>query len=384
MPPEAALLYGELNSFCIAVLALLLFKLRSSAGQRRQQQLFFLVLIGNMAAFFTDVLWPMVNRGGDPAMYGWNLAVNCANYLLSGLNAYIWFVCSETMLDSPFLKSARRRAVCSIPGLTVTLISILSLWTGWFFYVDESAVYHRGPFYPLQLFVVYGYIIVAALHALVTAQRKENYLLRSKYLTLTSFAVYPVCLGAFQVFLPSLPLANAGITLAVLSVFINLQEQQISLDPLTQLNNRRHLAAYLGSILQRPANGRLIYLLMADVDTFKQINDRFGHVEGDAALIRVADGLRTGSRGWSCFLARYGGDEFSVVCTVDRPEEVQALCRSIQAAIDRLSAKAGAPYALRLSIGCARLTEEAASVQEFIQLADRELYRVKSDRKGRA
>ena len=70
-----AMLYGEVNCLCIAVLALLLFKLRTGADQRRPQRLFSAVLAGNMATFFLDVLWPLANSGG-PALRYWNIAVN--------------------------------------------------------------------------------------------------------------------------------------------------------------------------------------------------------------------------------------------------------------------------------------------------------------------
>lgn len=373
-----AMLYGEVNCLCIAVLALLLFKLRTGADQRRPQRLFSAVLAGNMATFFLDVLWPLANSGG-PALRFWNIAVNGVYYTLTGLNAFVWFLYSETMLDSPAVRTGKRRALCALPCAVITILSLVSFQTGWFYFVDAAGVYHRGAFYPFQVAVVYGYIVAASLHALILSQRRENFPLRSKYLALSSYAVCPIGLGVLQIFLSQLPLANAGIMLSLVSVFISLQEQQISLDPLTLLNNRRQLTYYLSAALQHPSGGRQTFLLMADVDDFKQINDRFGHVEGDDALLRVADGLRAGSRGFSCFLARYGGDEFSVVCSVESETEVQALCRAVQSEIDRLGG--GAPYTLALSIGYARVTAEISSVPELICRADEALYRVKQSRK---
>lgn len=218
-----AMLYGEVNCLCIAVLALLLFKLRTGADQRRPQRLFSAVLAGNMAAFFLDVLWPLVNSGG-PALRFWNIAVNGAYYTLTGLNAFVWFLYSETMLDSPAVRTGKRRALCALPCAAVTVLFLVSFRIGWFFFVDAAGVYHRGAFYPLQVAVVYGYIVAASLHALVLSQRRENFPLRSKYLALSSYAVCPIVLGVLQVFLSQLPLANAGIMLSLVSVFISLQE----------------------------------------------------------------------------------------------------------------------------------------------------------------
>jgi diguanylate cyclase (GGDEF)-like protein len=95
------------------------------------------------------------------------------------------------------------------------------------------------------------------------------------------------------------------------------------LDPLTGLFNRRHSDERLRSEMSRAdRHGHALIVLAFDLDNFKQINDRFGHVIGDSALMEFARRLTKATRG-SDFAARTGGDEFLVVLPECPPEKVK-------------------------------------------------------------
>ena len=173
-----------------------------------------------------------------------------------------------------------------------------------------------------------------------------------------------------------------GITLGVLYFYFNFQEQLISLDPLTQLNNRNQLIKYLSSKMAHRDKSKALYLLVMDVDFFKKINDHFGHIEGDRALVRVAEALKLACANEPCFISRYGGDEFVLILEVQDPKELQALCGKINDALACGNARANAPYPLVLSIGYARYEDSIQSIPQLIALADEELYRVKWERKN--
>ena len=129
--------------------------------------------------------------------------------------------------------------------------------------------------------------------------------------------------------------------------------------------------------------GRQLYLMMMDMDEFKKINDQHGHVEGDEALVQIADVLKRVAGGRDCFLARYGGDEFILVCEMASPGEAEDFCREIQDALSEENAREDAPYRLSLSIGYAAYTGDITSIPDFIKAADRELYKVKKSRHAR-
>ena len=96
----------------------------------------------------------------------------------------------------------------------------------------------------------------------------------------------------------------------MLLLYIIYQEQLISTDPLTGLNNRNRFETYMLSLFSNADQAEDVYLLMMDADGFKQINDRYGHVEGDHASSGCCDGAQGCLfAGW-WLIARYGGDEF--------------------------------------------------------------------------
>jgi diguanylate cyclase (GGDEF)-like protein len=113
---------------------------------------------------------------------------------------------------------------------------------------------------------------------------------------------------------------------------------------------------------------------MIDVNKFKAINDTYGHIEGDKALRLVADALRKSCSRRGFFIARYGGDEFTVICELERDQPIMDVHRRIDAAL----AEVETPYPLTVSIGSARYTSDITSRQDLIAQADEELYKAKA------
>src|SRR5438128_12678173 len=122
---------------------------------------------------------------------------------------------------------------------------------------------------------------------------------------------------------------------------------------------------------RRHHNG--IAFLMIDLDHFKQVNDTYGHLNGDAVLAELAQILVTGARE-SDVCARYGGEEFALIL----PETTEAGARTLAERIRSKVAAATFPGGLKLtiSIGIAG-TEEPALVTQLLERADQALYAAK-------
>lgn len=122
---------------------------------------------------------------------------------------------------------------------------------------------------------------------------------------------------------------------------------------------------------------------MLDADNFKHINDRYGHMEGDSALIRIAETLRrTAPR--NAFVGRYGGDEFVVIGNAATPAQIRSLCQQIHLALQQANADALVPYQLDVSIGCAIQHPGCVTIPDFIRAADADLYKTKREKKQRS
>jgi len=150
-------------------------------------------------------------------------------------------------------------------------------------------------------------------------------------------------------------------------------------DGLTGLYNHRHFQETLDKEIRRcEREGRMLSLLLLDLDHFKQYNDRFGHTEGDAALRRVAGQIMKSIRSTDVAF-RYGGEEMAVLlpsCTKDQAVEVaekirQAVARGVQRA---------ARFGRRttVSIGVATFPEDGRVARALVDLADAALYAAKA------
>jgi len=155
-----------------------------------------------------------------------------------------------------------------------------------------------------------------------------------------------------------------------------LEELSIT-DGLTGLRNRRHIMATLDLEIARAVRTRRpLAVMMIDVDHFKQLNDRLGHLAGDQVLVRIAAAIRSAVRGVD-YAARYGGEEFVVVL----PETDQAAAQDVGERIRQqvrgtVSAGEGAGP-VTVSAGVAVYPLGGASAAEVLARADTALYRAK-------
>jgi diguanylate cyclase (GGDEF)-like protein len=155
-------------------------------------------------------------------------------------------------------------------------------------------------------------------------------------------------------------------------------------DALTGLLNRRGFDSSLAKAMAAARIARLDgALLYVDLDNFKQINDRHGHAQGDAALKAAAELLRRSVRAGD-LVGRLGGDEFAIwLAEVDGAEAKRRGEQLAQAARDLQRFAPGAEKPVGFSIGIALLHADGTkSDAQVMELADRAMYQVKHGAKG--
>ena len=150
------------------------------------------------------------------------------------------------------------------------------------------------------------------------------------------------------------------------------QESELNIratrDPLTRLLNRTALHQRLGEMLAGMDPARPPIVLFADLNRFKQLNDRFGHREGDAVLCRVADAISSQVRS-DDVAARMGGDEFVIVVAGD-DVPVATMVSRVRASID--AALVDWPD-VGVAVG-AIVAEVGESPEDLLDRADRAMY----------
>lgn len=155
----------------------------------------------------------------------------------------------------------------------------------------------------------------------------------------------------------------------------------VTTDPLTELPNRRSFFSRANTEFSRSTRyNRPLSLLMVDVDHFKEVNDRFGHLTGDAALQHIARTMKICVRE-SDMIARYGGEEFVIILPETDSDgagfiaervrkEIEASCfKSEQFGVIRLTVSIG--------IACMNFGSEYPDIDKLLQSADDAMYRSK-------
>jgi len=155
-------------------------------------------------------------------------------------------------------------------------------------------------------------------------------------------------------------------------------------DPLTELFNRRGMEDLVSKELCRAdRNGSPLSVIVIDLDDFKSVNTRFGHLVGDELLVEASNLLRITFRGADSIF-RYGGDEFLVLMPDTEPEQAQVAIERLSFNIQRWNAREGRPYVLGLTCGHATY-RKGADFRAVMEEADRQMYvgKVKPGRERR-
>jgi diguanylate cyclase (GGDEF)-like protein len=158
--------------------------------------------------------------------------------------------------------------------------------------------------------------------------------------------------------------------------------QVATLDGLTGVPNRRTMDEMLENAWRRSARQKTpLSLILIDVDHFKEFNDRFGHVEGDRCLVRVANEMRRTLRRPDDFLARYGGEEFLAFPASAPVEAALGLAERLRVLVEQLPLQipdSGEHSRVTISAGVAGIDSfPSGSVADLIASADRALYTAK-------
>ncbi|MGI9953199.1 GGDEF domain-containing protein [Moorellaceae bacterium AZ2] len=156
-------------------------------------------------------------------------------------------------------------------------------------------------------------------------------------------------------------------------------EYLASTDHLTQLSNQRYFDHMLEKLTQELHNKlSALSILMVDIDHFKEVNDKYGHLVGNQVLMEVGDLLKRQVRGRDV-VARYGGEEFALILPGVDCGQAQQVAERIRKAIEEhvFARDKGVEVRLTVSIGIAAWPQDAREKTELLSRADAALYMAK-------
>lgn len=296
-------------------------------------------------------------------------------YTMNILFGFLWILFADAKVYSENKLLKKRFIPMILPLLVMLVLLIANIFNGWIFEISEENVYSRNFLFVFDYAVTYSYLLAGA--GILYKNRSSTK--RYTYLPVLLF-ILPVAIGSLLQFL-FYGIATLWLSAAIglTSLYISLQTENAYLDRLTGVYNRHYFETYVSALYKaaaRDSKKQKIAALMVDIDRFKSINDRYGHVVGDEALIRSARILRA-SVGKNALVVRYGGDEFLVILRDKSETEVALLVGEIQkncAAANRISDK---DYTLSFSIGYTIADPAVVDNEEFLIRADAAMYAAK-------
>ncbi|MBR1816569.1 MAG: GGDEF domain-containing protein [Lachnospiraceae bacterium] len=153
-------------------------------------------------------------------------------------------------------------------------------------------------------------------------------------------------------------------------------------DPLTGINNRRGFLDSVQELVNEDdSEGKEAMIVFADMDNLKQVNDKFGHNNGDFAIKSIANILKS-SFSEDDIIGRIGGDEFVAFAFLDAPDRQQEIIKTISEYSEALNESCGKPYYIDISLGVHTFTcSQMLSIEEVLHHADEALYEQKKNKR---
>ena len=369
----------ELDALCLVILYAIAHQTLANVNQQMNRVLFRSLVYGVIVQLGLDILWLLVEGHLFPGAVMANRCIN-ALYLSAGvILGCIWYLYVLETLGYTMTKKLQNLVM--LPGLFFLALNVLSIWTEWVFTVSPENVYAHGPLFWLQMIGAYGMLAIPLVHLVVRLLSGNRRTPRQTVRSLLSFYFIPVIGSIVSLFYTGMPGSWTCAAVSLVLLYINDQDSEIIRDGLTGLNNRKTLEGVFGEYVKQTGPQKGLYLLMMDLDCFKQINDTYGHPVGDQALVAAATLLTESMVGHKGILVRYGGDEFMILGFFENDADVTAFRQGILKRFDDYRREHNPPYKFAMSIGVAQYAD-GQSLEALLEQADGELYKEKQRTKA--
>lgn len=280
---------------------------------------------------------------------------------------YLWAKFIMVHMNIPF--SDIRRNIYRTIGLISIVLLVINIFYPLVFSVSDGR-YQRGFAYIIFL-IFAAFYILDSLYLYVKRVKKNGSL---KLFPVHIFLI-PVILGVvIQAFFVEIAITWTSIAISVTGIMTALKNEIIFTDCLTGLYNR----VYLEFIHKRACNKKDCWVsgIMIDLNGFKQINDNYGHAEGDLALCIVADLLLKSFSEYGV-VTRYAGDEFVIMLNTTDDQLIQKIIKSAKKNFVTENEKNDKPYQLSASMGYAITNLSNETIDDFMNRIDEQMYQDK-------
>lgn len=344
----AEVLYFEINAFALSILFVIFMSMQyRSIRYLTGEKLFLALLAINALAMILDTITFIADGKSGAIAIFLRYALSPIGYMLTTTSLLLWnlYVRYQVNRDDKSIKKVL--IVFVTPVVINAVLAILScFYEGFYYFIDANNSYKREKLFIFYALLCFIYIMYPEIYIII----KRKQITGRHFIPLVVFAIPPIIGGILQTFIRGTSLVWIGMTISVLIIFLNIQNDQLYTDHLTGLSNRMHLDRYLEERTRKVFRKGLLGGIMIDLDFFKQINDTWGHMVGDQALVYTGRILQMSFRK-DDLICRYGGDEFVIIFEIEKEADLIAAVDRMKMNLTKFGEQNPTPYKLSFSIG---------------------------------
>lgn len=352
----------------VLLIILFLYKRKFNMNENKNKNYVAMILC-TVALIFIESIDKIILTSSSNLLIPVTKVINVIGLILGPIIPYLWIMYllkSFSKKDTSF--------TTKMPILINIVFCFFSFWQGFIFIIEENNNYIRGPLFFIPIMTICTYFIISLL---IVYNNRKN-ISAMQHAILIIFEIMPILTIGLQVFFRELYFIGGVIGLLIIVHYIYLQELMSKYDNLTGVWNRGTFEAYVyNNYINKSRAFSLVYI---DVNDFKEINDQYGHSEGDIALKNISNVLKR------CFhvrgkVSRIGGDEFLAVTEDIYDENLYNSVKNINKNISRLNKTQGKDYNLNVSLGYKVFNNEYDNLADYIREIDKLMYVDKRSRK---
>lgn len=351
------------------VLFLLLYRIRIAQTNQFDEKAYNFMLIVTFIATINETLSFIIDAHPGFIFHILQYISNTISSASSGIIGYCWCLFVKYHIHRNFKRIKKKSRILAVPLIIATILIFINLLgTGIIFDISKENVYTRGP----MNFILYIFVFVYYIESIYTVQKAKNDSILVEFFPIYFFII-PCMIGTMiQGFFFGISTIWLCVAIAFILVYIEIQISISFIDDLSGLYNRKYMNHYLNKLQNNKA--KHVYGFLLDVNDFKVINDTYGHLSGDRAIIHIGKILQN-TVGNGCVAIRMGGDEFVIFAILKSNEEALALKKHIEQNVRQFNIHSKEPFHLSFSIGIAKYS---GNIDTFLSAMDDSMYEAKN------
>lgn len=351
------------------VLFLLLYRIRIAQTNQFDEKAYNFMLIVTFIATINETLSFIIDARPGFIFHILQYISNTISSSDSSIIGYCWCLFVEYHIHRNFKRIKKKSRILAVPLIIATILIFINLLgTGIIFDISKENVYTRGP----MNFILYIFVFVYYIESIYTVQKAKNDSILVEFFPIYFFII-PCMIGTMiQGFFFGISTIWLCVAIAFIIVYIEIQISISFIDDLSGLYNRKYMNHYLNKLQNDKT--KHVYGFLMDINDFKAINDIYGHLKGDQAIIQFGKILQN-SIDKDSVAIRMGGDEFVIFAILKSNEEGLALKKRIEQNVRQFNTNSTEPFHLSFSIGIAKYS---GNIETFLSSMDDSMYEAKN------